>query len=32
VLCLPIYPGLDAEDQQRIIDVVLSCAAEGSGH
>jgi dTDP-4-amino-4,6-dideoxygalactose transaminase len=25
VLCLPIYPALEARDQQRIIDVVLSC-------
>ena len=27
VLCLPIFPGLDIKDQQRIIDVVLSCAS-----
>lgn len=27
VLCLPIYPGLERADQQRVIDVVLSCAA-----
>ncbi|BCF98827.1 aminotransferase [Paraburkholderia sp. PGU19] len=26
VLCLPIFPALDERDQQRIIDVVLSCA------
>lgn len=26
VLCLPIYPALERDDQQRIIDVVLSCA------
>lgn len=32
VLCLPIYPALDESDQQRIIDVVLSCAGEGSTH
>ncbi len=23
VLCLPIYPGLEAEDQQRVIDAVI---------
>ena len=26
VLCLPLYPSLDAGDQDRIIDVVLGCA------
>lgn len=29
VLCLPLYPDLDHEDQRRIIEVVLSCAARG---
>lgn len=29
VLCLPIYPALEEHDQQRIIDVVLSCVDEG---
>lgn len=29
VLCLPLYPDLDSDDQQRIVDVVLSCAARG---
>ncbi|WP_080422870.1 DegT/DnrJ/EryC1/StrS family aminotransferase [Burkholderia ubonensis] len=29
VLCLPIFPALDAHDQQRIIDVVLSCSKRG---
>lgn len=32
VLCLPIYPGLEACDQQRIIDIVLSCADESRAH
>ncbi|WP_081885031.1 DegT/DnrJ/EryC1/StrS family aminotransferase [Paraburkholderia kururiensis] len=26
VLCLPIYPTLEPQDQQRVIDVVLACA------
>ena len=30
VLCLPLYPSLDAADQARIIDVVLACAARGA--
>jgi dTDP-4-amino-4,6-dideoxygalactose transaminase len=25
VLCLPIYPALEAVDQERIIEIVLSC-------
>ncbi len=32
VLCLPIYPALEEHDQQRIIDVVLSCFDEGHAH
>ena len=26
ILCLPIYPGLEAEDQEHIINTILACA------
>jgi dTDP-4-amino-4,6-dideoxygalactose transaminase len=32
VLCLPIFPALDVQDQQRIIDVVLSCSRRARTH
>lgn len=32
VLCLPIYPGLSAEDQGRVIDVLMDCAGQRRPH